>query len=144
MRNSTLLVEAEAKRRVRRRSGRLFSSITSEVEGDGAELLGRVSTDVSYAPFVENPTRAHDIVAHGRALMIPISPGAGGGGPIFGGGKLSGGPRAGQQVAFFARVHHPGTPGFPFLKPALEDNVGTIGSIFKREMDAVLEAVARA
>lgn len=143
MRTSTFLVESEAKARVHRRTGRLFSSISSEVTSEGDSLQGRVYTDVEYAPDVEHGTAAHDIVAHGRALMLPIGPMAGSGGSIFGGAKLSGSPRAGQQVAFFTRVHHPGTKAMPFMKPALEENVARIGDIFTVALTGALEAAAK-
>ena len=75
-----------------------------------------MGNNVNYAPFVEEDTSPHDIVANGNALMIPV---AGGGG--FGGGKLSGAPRAGQQVAFFKKVRHPGTKGQHMAARGLEN-----------------------
>lgn len=147
MKAATLLVEAEAKARVPRRTGRLFSSINSEVTGSGGDLIGRVWTDVEYARDVEEGTKPHPIVAHGKALMLPISPMAGAAGytgSIFGGAKLTGSPRAGQQVVFFKSVHHPGTRARPFMKPALEENTRRIDAIFQAGIDALLEAVAKA
>jgi len=146
MRDSTLLVEAEAKARVHRRTGRLFSSISSEVTGEGDDLTGRVYTDVQYASDLEHGTKAHEIVAHGQALMLPISPMAGAvgfSGSIFGGARLSGAPRAGQQVAFFKSVHHPGTKAYPFMKPALEENLSKVEGIFQVAETAALDAVAK-
>lgn len=138
MHASTLLVEADAKRRVPRRSGHLFGSIQSEVSGSGASLIGSVGTELAYAPYIEDGTRAHDIApVTAGALMIPVALVGG-----FGGGTLTGRPRSGQQVALFAHVRHPGTRPHPFLEPALEENKGEIQRIFTAAADAVLAKIA--
>lgn len=140
MRDTVLAVEAAAKARVPRRTGRLFSSISSEVAGD----TGRVWTGVSYAPMVEFGTRPHEISAvNGRALMLPIHPMAGRGGPTFGGARLSGAPRAGQQVAFFRRVHHPGTKGAHFMRDAANVGELELQSRFRVGAESVVASIAR-
>jgi HK97 gp10 family phage protein len=49
----TLRVESGAKRLCPVDTGRLRSSITHAVEQDEQGLVGRIGTDVDYAPFVE-------------------------------------------------------------------------------------------
>lgn len=135
MQTSVLLVESEAKAKVPRRSGRLFSSIQSSVSATGDE--GHVGTDVEYAPYVEMGTRAHEIApVTALALMVPVAPSGG-----FGGGRLSGSPRSGQQVGIFARVHHPGTSAKPYLEPALKDNEANIQNIFAAAIQRLLGTI---
>lgn len=145
LRKSALIVEAAAKARVPRRTGRLFSSITSETALAEAGGIARVYTDVKYAAMVELGTRPHDIAAvRGKALMIPVrgaSAAAAGGSP-FGGARLSGAPRAGQQVAFFRRVHHPGTRGVHFMRDALMGSLAAIEAAFQASADAVVAMLA--
>lgn len=137
MKAAVLLVEAEAKSRVPRKTGRLFSSIQSGVTATAGELIGEIGTGVSYAPFIEEGTRAHDIApVTAHALMIPV--GSSGG---FGGGRLSGAPHKGQQVAFFKKVRHPGTSAKPYLKPALEENKAAIQGLFTAAAQRVLGAI---
>lgn len=138
MAKAVLLVEAGAKARVPRKTGRLFSSINGDVSGLGIGLTGRVGTDVTYGPYVEQGTMAHDISPlTAMALMVPIAATGG-----FGGGRLSGSPRVGQQVAFFGRVRHPGSRAHAYLGPALEDNNGKIQALFVAAANAVLREIA--
>ncbi len=138
MEASVHLVEADAKARVPRKTGRLAGSIQTEVTGTGMSLVGTVGTDVTYGSAVEDGTRAHDIAPmSASALMVPVAPTGG-----FGGGRLSGHARAGQQVAFFAHVRHPGSIAKPFLGPALEDNRAPIQAIFTAAADRVLKQIA--
>ncbi len=137
MKSATLYVEAEAKARVPRRTGRLQSSITSDVTEDATELVGSVSTDVDYAAAVESGSQPHEIAAiNASALMVPVASIGG-----FGGGRLSGAARAGQQVAFFRRVRHPGNRAEPFLGPALTDNTSTVQDFFTAAANKVLGLV---
>jgi hypothetical protein len=115
MAQAAFVAEGEIKALTPRKTGRLFAAWTSRVEGVGMDTVGIVSDDVVYAPFVEEGTAPHDITATGRALTIPLAKGGG-----FGGGRLSGAPRAGQDVGFFARVHHPGTKGAHMAEQGLE------------------------
>lgn len=110
---ATHIAEAEIKARTPRKTGRLFSAWTPQTTGTGFTTVGVVGDAVSYAPYVEEDTQPHDITAHGKALMIPV------GGAGFGGGRLSGSARAGQQVAFFRTVRHPGTKGKHMAKEGL-------------------------
>ena len=135
---STHLVEYDAKARVRRKTGRLFASITSDVSGAGVELTGSVGTNISYGADVEEGTHAHDISpVAASALMIPVASMGG-----FGGGRLSGAARSGQQVAFFSHVRHPGSAPHPYLVPALEDNRIPIQAIFTAAAQKVLAGIA--
>ena len=57
MRKGTLLVERGAKMKAPVDTGRLRSSITSEVRGVGADTVGVVGSNVVYAPYQEFGTR---------------------------------------------------------------------------------------
>ena len=121
---ATHVAEAEIKALTPRRTGRLQSAWTPTTLGVGFATVGIVGDVVSYAPFVEEGTGAHDITAHGNALMIPV------GSSGFGGGALSGRARAGQQVAFFKKVHHPGTRGRHMASRGLEAARPAIVALF--------------
>ena len=136
MGQATALAEAEIKALTPRKTGRLFSGWGTETRGAGFEMVGIVGNEVSYARFVEESTNAHDIVAHGNALMIPVAAGGG-----FGGGRLSGKARAGQQVAFFKRVRHPGTQGKHMAAQGLENAKQGILRIFELAMERALSTV---
>jgi hypothetical protein len=132
---STHLAEAEIKALTPRKTGRLFAAWVPDTIGSGLSVVGVVGDQVDYAPYVEEDTQPHDIYAHGGALMVPV---AGGGG--FGGGRLSGSARAGQQVAFFGRVHHPGTKGKHMAKRGLEAAKPAIVATFLAATDRAIKA----
>lgn len=85
-------IAVDARGLVRINTGRLKSSIKWEVDG----LTGRVSTDVPYWVHVEYGTAPHVIRPRNKRALYW--------------------PGADHPVAF---VNHPGTPAFPFLRPAL-------------------------
>lgn len=116
MEASVKLVEADAKAKVKRRTGTLAASIQSKISSVGAGLEGSVGTDASYAPFVEEGTRAHEIA------------------PVMAMALLT-------DVGVFASVHHPGTSPAPYLAPALNDNRAQILEIFKASAQSALSLV---
>lgn len=85
-------IAATAQGLARVNTGRLKASITAEVEG----LTLRVSTDVPYWKYVEYGTAPHVIRPNGKKALYW--------------------PGADHPVA---KVNHPGTPAYPFLRPAL-------------------------
>ena len=64
---ATLAVEREAKHLCPVDTGRLRSSITPEVAREGQEIVGRVGTNVEYAPYQEFGTRFQ----HGTPFLRP-------------------------------------------------------------------------
>ena len=136
MNEAALLAEAEIKNLTPRKTGRLFSGWGAHVTGSGFEEVGIIDNNVSYGPFVEDDTGPHDIVAHGNALMIPVAKSGG-----FGGGRLSGAARSGQQVAFYAQVRHPGTRGKHMAAEGLKNAEPGILRIFQLAMQRVLDTV---
>lgn len=58
---ATIKVEQEVKQGTPRKTGFLKGSIKSEVRGAGIKTVGRVGTDLAYAPPVEFGTKAHEI-----------------------------------------------------------------------------------
>ncbi len=71
---------------------------------DGDHNGVTVTTEVMYAPFVEQGTAAHDIAIKNKKVLATTEGIGGGGGYIFF-GKL---------------VHHPGSKAKPFFVPAYE------------------------
>jgi HK97 gp10 family phage protein len=130
---ATLTVEAAAKNDAPVKTGRLRSSIHSDVRETATGTEGHVGTSVTYASVVEFGSAAHDITpVSSRALTVPLTSSGG-----FGGGRLSGSPRSGQSVAFYARVHHPGTKGAYFMRRALEESKGAIQAIYMGALQRV-------
>lgn len=99
----TKLVENEAKRLVPVDTGRLRSSITSEIRHRGGVVYGRVGTRVKYARYVQygtgiyGPRRAYITPRRGRFLVFT--------------------PRGSSKKVFARRVR--GTKPVPFLSQAL-------------------------
>lgn len=84
---------ADAKATVRKKSGRLAASLVSEVHD---KVLRVGSTDCNYATDVEMGTAAHIITPSNKKALFW--------------------PGADHPVA---RVNHPGTRPYPYLRPAL-------------------------
>lgn len=83
-------------------TGKLRDSLTVRVEPDRI----MVGPTASYAPFVEFPTRPHTIRAKNkRALSFMVD---------------------GKRVTV-REVHHPGTKAQPFVRPAFERWVDSVG-----------------
>jgi hypothetical protein len=85
-------IAADAQALVRVNTGRLKASIKWELDG----TTGRVSTDVDYWRHVEYGTAPHIIRPSTKKALYW--------------------PGADHPVA---KVNHPGTPAFPFMRPAL-------------------------
>ena len=54
---ATIRVQRRAKQLAPVDTGRLRSSVAYEVARDGRDIVGRVGTDVNYAPYIEFGTR---------------------------------------------------------------------------------------
>lgn len=95
-------IQANARRRVPVRSGRLRESIGFEVRiTDGQARLENFAT-APHAKWVHDGTRAHEIrPRHARALRF----------------------HAGGRVVFSQRVWHPGTRGTKFLEKAVAEEL---------------------
>lgn len=108
-------VGAEAQRRARSkfksRTGELSRSIKVRKVNQYAVDL---SASAPHAGFVENGTRPHDIVPHGRALRFVVN----------------------GRAVFTRTVHHPGTKATHFLS----DGARSIRPLFQQ---LLLEAVNR-
>jgi len=107
---------------LQKRSGKLLSSIQSDVWGDGDTITGLVSSaDVPYAALLEygGKTAAHDIAAvKTKALAFVTAAGS----------------------VFAKSVHHPGSriPAFGYLSNSLSELEGEIISELKQ---TVLDAL---
>lgn len=73
----TIQVNRGAKHRAPVDTGRLRSSITWEIGQDGTTIVGRVGTNVHYAPYLELGTRR----MRARPFLRPALAAAGGGQP---------------------------------------------------------------
>jgi hypothetical protein len=121
MEASLLLVEGDARRGVKRDTGRLQSSITHRVSGGGANLTGEVGPSVKYGLFVERGRRP------GRPP--PVS-------AVAGWAR-----RHGVSPYLVARaIGRKGVRPRPFLLPAYEKNAGRIRDLFARIGLRVVEA----
>ncbi|KRV48785.1 hypothetical protein AQ490_23220 [Wenjunlia vitaminophila] len=90
-------VQNEARRRAPVDTGRLRSSIVSRAESSGRSVGYSVGTNVNYAAAVEYGVAPHVIVPTTKKALYW--------------------PGAAHPVA---KVNHPGSPGRPFMRPALE------------------------
>ena len=101
---------AEAKRIVPRQTGNLGRTIrVGTVSDTSATVVAGGTAQVGYAMYVEQGTRAHDIVPR-RAKVL-----------AWGGARTKGGRlRKGSSPTRFARrVRHPGTRPHPYLVPGI-------------------------
>lgn len=140
-RAAAVVVRDEAKRNVRRRSGKLARSLKVSVRIQGTLVTAKVASkgDASYrAPWIEYGVKAHWIVVAGEELDIVRS-------------RLKGGQRgstktrvrnlnkmvdAGSLVIggnfVGPYVRHPGSRAYPFLRPALDtkaaEAINTMGT----------------
>ena len=119
---SVIQIEADAKRIVPTDTHTLQRSITHEVQTSGANVTGRVGSNLVYAPVVE----------YGRSPGRMPPPGA-----LAGWLRRKG---IDEQYAFVVArsIARRGTRPRPYLKPALEKNRQAIS----REMDQVLRRIA--
>lgn len=103
-------LERFAKMRAPVKRGTLRRNITGRVESGGN--LGLVGTNLHYAPYVHEGTRAHTIKPRNARLLS------------F---KTSGGAQVYARM-----VRHPGTKPQPFLKEALRDGRGDVNQLMKQ------------
>lgn len=90
-------------------TGRLRSSIRNRVDSSG-DTVGRISTNVEYAPFVELGTRPHVIRArNAQALKF----------------------RWHGRTIYVKSVHHPGTAAKSFLRRALREVSRARGWVYR-------------
>lgn len=120
---ATTLVQEEAKRvkngSFQNRTGNLRRSITRRVD---SLSRGRVFTDSSYAPVVEEGSRPHTILPSKKRMLA------------F---KING------KMVFARKVNHPGSRPYPFMRPALEQNVRQIGDFYDQVAKEVVSIMGR-
>jgi hypothetical protein len=123
MQGSLLLVEADARRNVKRDSGRLQNSISYSITGSGANLTGRVGPSVKYGIYVER--------GRGPGRPPPVA------------AVAAWARRHGVNPFLVARaIGRKGVKPAPFLLPAFEKNRGRILDLFGKVAGRVVE-VAR-
>lgn len=121
MKTAVLLVESTAKELVPVDSGRLRSSIASEVEKVATNVIkGLVGTNVEYAKYVEFGTSSHMITADSGYLHFTVD---------------------GEEV-FTKSVNHPGTEAQPFLRPAIETHRDDIIELFEAAVEDAIDEVS--
>lgn len=128
MRSLAVIVTAEAKYLVPRRTGNLGRSIQI---GYVTRNSAQVKATANYAGYVEFGTRPH-IIRPRNAKALRFAPGAG--------SRLSGTPRRNAHNIIFAKkVRHPGTRPRPFMEPAVRiaaKAAGLAAQIIKHWNDA--------
>ncbi len=108
-----LFVEAEAKVRVKVKSGNTRRSITHETEHEENRSIARVGSNLDHVPALEEGSKPHEIKSKdGKPLKLNIH---------------------GRWVTV-AKVNHPGPKEQPFLRPSIEDNISEIQQMIKRGM----------
>ena len=107
IKQSTLLVEGDAKRKAPKDTGALRNSIASKVDINSGEVIGTVYTPLEYAPYIE----------YGTGLFA-----------------VKGGRRDVPWCYQDDEGHWHSTSGMkpqPFMKPALDDNKKNIEQIMR-------------
>ena len=121
MQASLLLIEADARRGVKRDTGRLQNSISYSITGGGANLTGRVGPSVKYGIYVERGRRP--------GKPPPVS------------AVAAWARRHGVNPFLVARaIGRKGVRPAPFLLPAYEKNKGRITDLFAKIGAKVVEA----
>ena len=121
MRDSTMLITAEAKRGAPVDTGRLRASITPEVR-PGNPIEGVVGSNVDYAPYMELGTKPH---------WPPWGPGT----PLAIWAR-----RHGISAYLVARaISKKGTKARRFLQLAYENNQRRIFAIFDKAVGSIIE-----
>ncbi|MFP5111828.1 HK97-gp10 family putative phage morphogenesis protein [Bacillaceae bacterium C204] len=106
-----IFVEAEAKQRAPVDTGDLRRRITHITQHSDDESRAKIGTNLEYAPSVEEGSNPHKIKRNDdKPLKIKID---------------------GKWVTV-DEVNHPGTKAQPFLRPAIDENVGEIQERIKR------------
>lgn len=113
MNKSTVKVKNDARKikagSFKNQTGNLRRSIFRNVTVTAGDLKGIVATDQKYSKYVEFGTRPHTILPkRGKYLAFKGSTG----------------------IVFARKVNHPGSKPYPFMKPALEDNIKNITNFF--------------
>jgi hypothetical protein len=122
METSLLLIEGDARRGVKRDTGRLQNSITHRIAGGGGDLTGEVGPSVKYGIYVERGRRP------GRPPPVAA---------VAGWAR-----RHGVSPFLVARaIGRKGTRPAPFLLPAYEKNRGRITELFARIGIKVVESL---
>ena len=91
-------VERDAKKKAPKNTGELKRSITSKVENEGRQVVGKVFTPLEYAPYVEYGTGIFAEGGNGRKTPWLYEDDSG--------------------ETHFTRGQHP----HPYMRPALSDN----------------------
>jgi len=124
MQTSLLLIEADARQNAANDTGRLAGSITSQITGEGLNLIGQVGPSVRYGENVEYGRRVGAKAPPVDALM----------------GWIRRHPRPGphnrsqrsQAFALARSISRRGIRARPFLAPAYHKNRAAIIAAFER------------
>lgn len=123
MEASLLLVEGDARRGVKRDTGRLQNSITHSISGGGGNLTGEVGPSVKYGLYVERGRRP--------GKPPPVS------------AVAAWARRHGVSPYLVARaIGRKGVKAAPFLLPAYRANTAKIHDLFAKVGLKVVEAAA--
>lgn len=123
---STYRVGARARQNAPSKFGRLRQSVREKV----GKLMGEISVNVDYAGAVEFGTKPH-IIKPKRKKALAFKPGAG----------FKFWDESGRVVV--KSVKHPGTDPQPYLRPALEAEVGHMTQALKKVIEDAAKGGAR-
>lgn len=120
-----------------RRSGKTASHVTVRKAGSGLGTVVTVQAGGKTAHLLEGGTRAHDEVAHGRAMTIR---GAGASNSaVTGSSKRIRG--AGAVSGFAGVVHHPATAAVPFFDRGVEKSGPEVQTLIDAGADQIVAAL---
>ena len=115
-------------------TGNLRASLTQDIKMKSGEVVGRVSTNVNYAIYVHEGTKAHKIYPKNAKALVFYWPKVG--------AKTVVPKKAPGWTGHFAKgtrfmigkgyVQHPGTKGRPFLRTALVEEATKAGFVVKK------------
>jgi phage gpG-like protein len=104
-------LEAEAKQKVKVKTGDLRRKITSETQHTSTSSKAKVGTNVEYAQALEEGSKPHAI-NYSKPQHLNIE---------------------GRWVTV-KKINHPGTKAQPFLKPSIDDNLSEIKTMIQKGM----------
>lgn len=119
----SLLIEGTARSLAPKDTGRLGGSITHAITGGGANLTSKIGPSVAYGLYAEK--------GRGPGRMPPVA-------AIEGWAR-----RHGMNPFALARsIARKGTKGKPYMRPAFEQNVGRVTSLFEKVGAVVVSRMA--
>lgn len=118
MEKALLLIESDSKKECPVDEARLRASITHDKESKEDQIVGRVGTNVEYAPYVHQGTGIYSIDGNGRKSPWVWE---------------------GESSKFKGKHFTKGQKPHPFIQTAIDKNKDKLGEVFKEIVDGGLK-----